>query len=380
MNRISFFIYPLLIVVIAAVSCKQPTAETAGMASVKLHVKNAEGQTLLLEDVNGSIAIPVDTAVVNNGKAAFSAAVTPGIYRLRALTKNVPQMPLLFLDGNTRLDLSLDLDDPLEYTVKGDEANALLKETLTEQSDVRQQSMALIGQIQSAADPAVRDSLNQQHIRLINGNGERVKATIEKSKAYDPNLTAFMLNLLDPNANAAYIVTQLQELQAKDPDSRLVAEMLKRFEPQQPAGGVAIGKTAPDIIQASPGGKPLALSELRGKYVLIDFWASWCRPCRYENPNVVKTYKAYKDKGFDIYSVSLDKDKGRWIKAIEEDNLVWNSHVSDLQGWSNAAARLYGVGSIPATFLIDPEGVVIARNLRGPALEQKLAEIFAANN
>jgi thiol-disulfide isomerase/thioredoxin len=120
----------------------------------------------------------------------------------------------------------------------------------------------------------------------------------------------------------------------------------------------------------------MKLSDLKGKVVLIDFWASWCGPCRKENPNVVKTYEKYKDAGFTVMSVSLDSDKAKWLEAIQKDGLVWPNHVSDLGGWQSKVARLYGVGSIPQTILLDKEGKIIASNLRGPALEAELQKIF----
>lgn len=133
---------------------------------------------------------------------------------------------------------------------------------------------------------------------------------------------------------------------------------------------------APDLKLKDVNGKELALSSLRGKVVLLDFWASWCVPCRQENPNVVKMYEKYKNKGFTVYSVSLDEQKDAWTKAIKDDNLSWPNHVSDLKGWASEGAALYNVTSIPATFLIDKEGNIIAQNLRGQELEQKLQEIL----
>ncbi len=119
----------------------------------------------------------------------------------------------------------------------------------------------------------------------------------------------------------------------------------------------------------------MSLSELKGKVVLLDFWASWCGPCRKENPNVLRIYNKYKDKGFDIMAVSLDKKKGPWLKAIEKDGLIWH-HVSDLRGWKNEVAIDYSVRSIPHTVLLDQQGRIIARNLRGASLESKLKQIF----
>ena len=142
------------------------------------------------------------------------------------------------------------------------------------------------------------------------------------------------------------------------------------------ASAILPGMDAPDIELADPDGNLRRLSDLRGKVVLIDFWASWCRPCRMENPNVVRLYNQFHNRGFEIFSVSLDKDRNAWLTAIQKDNLSWPNHVSDLRGWSSAGGRLYGISSIPSTVLVGPDGKILARNLRGRELENKLNEIF----
>jgi peroxiredoxin len=142
-----------------------------------------------------------------------------------------------------------------------------------------------------------------------------------------------------------------------------------------PASRVAIGAIAPDLEFPDPDGKMRKLSDLRGKVVLLDFWASWCGPCRRENPNVTKIYAQYHDKGFEVFSVSLDSDAASWKRAIEADKLVWPNHVSDLKKWQSQAAAIYGVRSIPSTFLLDKEGRIVQRDLRGADLERAVKQL-----
>ncbi|MFH0999825.1 MAG: TlpA disulfide reductase family protein [Bacteroidota bacterium] len=163
---------------------------------------------------------------------------------------------------------------------------------------------------------------------------------------------------------------QVQALHAQVGDMKKTIDAKRTKEEM-----LGLGAVAPNIALPSPEGDTIDLYSLRGKYVLLDFWASWCSPCRMENPNLVSVFHKYKDKGFEIFQVSLDKTHDAWVAGIKADKLEWN-HVSDLQFWNSVAARLYEVRSIPASFLLDPDGKIIATNLRGQALEMKLDEIF----
>ncbi|MBC7572441.1 MAG: redoxin domain-containing protein [Spirosoma sp.] len=200
---------------------------------------------------------------------------------------------------------------------------------------------------------------------------------VNKIKAMLPDMGAslvslFALNFIDINTDFDTYDQLAQRFQKEKPDSPNAKALIGRVARIK---GVMVGSEAPEIALSDTTGAVVPLSSLRGKYVLLDFWASWCGPCRSENPNVVRMYDKYKDKGFAIYSVSLDKDKESWVRAIRNDRLTW-THVSDLKYWQSEAAQKYGVQGIPATFLLDKDGKIIAKNLRGPALEQKLEEIL----
>lgn len=207
------------------------------------------------------------------------------------------------------------------------------------------------------------------------------------NKTTDPITGIYYLSGLQNPDDIEYIKNTLDDYKKIMPASTYVSDMQAQLKQQEDAkaqqaameaaaGKIAIGSEAPDFTQKNPQGKDVKLSDYRGKVVLLDFWASWCKPCRYENPNVVAAYNKYKDKGFTVFSVSLDKDRDAWLKAIDQDGLVWPAHVSDLQYWNNAVAKEYGITGIPAAFLIDKDGVIVAKDIRGEELEAKLKEVL----
>lgn len=244
-----------------------------------------------------------------------------------------------------------------DYRIKAQASENLSKEIFT---DAQNEVSSVVSEYQKTYE-SESQKLNQELKELLTENKE--------------DLAVMMFMDYFPKEKNKELHTEIIEaLRAKYPENQAVQERYKILT--SAAFSTSVGSMAPELAFPNPEGDILKLSDLRGKYVLIDFWASWCGPCRRENPHVVSLYNKYKDKGFDIYSVSLDRDKNGWLKAIEADKLTWPNHVSDLKYWSSEAAKIYGVNSIPATFLLDQEGRIIGKNLRGNELTNTLRNIF----
>lgn len=218
-----------------------------------------------------------------------------------------------------------------------------------------------------------------------------MKTVYARSEAIEKEMQDLSQTFIKGNTNSYVALNAFRSVMGYDIDPTTAEPAFNQFSAEMKATPLGksiqtaidgakksqIGIMAADFTQNDPSGKPIKLSDFKGKYVLVDFWASWCGPCRRENPNVVKAYNTYKDKNFTVLGVSLDRPDGKdaWVKAIQDDGLTW-THVSDLKYFDNAASKLYGVQAIPFNFLVDPTGKIVARNLREDALQEKLAELL----
>jgi peroxiredoxin len=281
----------------------------------------------------------------------------------------------LFLE-NKIITLSGSKSNPGKYKIEGSAAHKDFDEFVKEFVPLAQQMSALAGVINNTMPGPERDSLISTHTRMQ----QIVQRSIDKLVNEKPNsvVTAFVLAATYSfNENPAQLEDRYNRLQPAVKESVAGMQLANTIADSKIG---AIGSIATDFTQADTSGAPVSLSSFRGKYVLVDFWASWCGPCRMENPNVVQNYKKFSPKNFTVLGVSLDRpgQKNKWIDAIHEDSLTW-THVSDLQFWNNAAARIYKIQSIPQNYLLDPDGKIIAKNLRGEALEAKLCELLGCD-
>jgi len=230
---------------------------------------------------------------------------------------------------------------------------------------------ALSAQLQKENNPKKRETLKLEYDSVARkASNEIAKFISSKKSSY---VSPFLLFVTAQLSDDILLLEERYNILNENIRNSSIGKGLQQYIEYNKVG--ALGTPAVEFSQNNTEGKPVALSSFKGKYVLVDFWASWCRPCRIENPNVVKAFHKFRNKNFTVLGISLDQEKEAWLKAIEKDKLSW-THVSDLQYWSNSVAQLYRVSSIPQNFLIDPNGKIIAKNLSGEELQTKLCEIL----
>ncbi|MDE3236034.1 MAG: AhpC/TSA family protein [Bacteroidota bacterium] len=320
------------------------------------------------------------TLVGADGKMITKAISRKGAFTLKGQRDHADYSQLSFKGHKDPVELFIANDqvtvtgDALHLksaTVKGSVTQADFAYYNTSFNPLKEKLGAVVKKINAAPEGPKRDSLVAE-FEMTRNETVKLVGDFIKNKPSSP-VSAFVLFAVNPLFQNPLEVEADYNLLNEDAKQTMYAKLLKQMIDKSKIG--MIGTQAIDFVQNDTANKPVALSSFKGKYVLLDFWASWCRPCRMENPNVVSAYEEYKNKNFTVLSVSLDQSRENWLRAIADDGLTW-TQVSDLKYWNNEVARLYGIESIPQNFLLDPEGRIIAKNLRGGDLKLKLQELL----
>ncbi len=373
-NLLSRNILHLIVLLFILISCQNKNEKINEIKLTVNYTGDIEGGEVRLQKVSSDYSIELyKSESFNNNKIVFDISILEStLFRLDILGKESIDLIL----SNTNVNLNIDnSSSEFKYTVEGsydtDVLNNVRKIISTYKYDIRQINQKFIKASQEKNSKLVNELRYDANILKIDFE----KFLKNYLRTVDNSLAVIITSdYLDIDNNISFWDSTL----IKYRDNFSYNSYFKSFEKKvNKIKSVSIGSVAPEIILSDTTGKDVALSSLRGKYVLLDFWAGWCGPCRMENPNILKNYVKYKDKGFEIYQVSLDRSRSDWVNAIKKDNLIWYN-VSDLKYFQSEAASIYNIDRIPKGFLLDPNGVIIAKDteLRGKRLGEKLNEIF----
>lgn len=370
----------LLIGSLLVAGCSGPSGGISG------HIKGAEDAPVRISSLGPRGFVDIDT-VQADGAGHFSIpAVALGGLALDVYKVNVGEGHFFVIaDSLSSLQVEGQLPEKAglitDMEVQGDVWTSGFTEFIA--AVVLRQDTMMSAKIEASQGqtPEAQIEGKRRYDELQERQANYIRKTVRSHKTDPIGLMALEhLNLVADRPLAQQVIDSTRTLMGHSMAHRNLSQRVaKQRKPQQSARRndlIKPGMPMPDIELEDPNGKTRALSDLRGKVVLVDFWASWCGPCRRENPNVVRAWKEYKDQGFEVFSVSLDKDVKKWQRAIDQDGLIWSNHISDLRGWSSVATQRYGISSIPHAILIDKDGTVVATHLRGAQLETELQRLL----
>ncbi|MDA9262459.1 AhpC/TSA family protein [bacterium] len=373
-----------LILVITLINCGN---ETGRIVEGNIQSLSPEAnQKVYIFKLNDKSLTAVDSAVIDkNGDFKIELQDSNnGIFHFGSSMVNTLPIVINQETKNIELDIKNGQQLSLDYTVKGSEESqqmALFYKRVYGMMKFNQEISMKMKQI-SPDNFAGQEILQKESMEASQEFIKFRNQFIEDNK--DSEALIVVIDQIRPESEFDLLKTVTKNLSKTLPNSAYTNNLnqyINQIEQEKinkikMATLLEIGNEAPELDFPNPEGTNIKLSSLRGKVVLLDFWASWCKPCRMENPNVVNLYNKYKESGFDVYSFSLDTKKENWMKAIQADGLVWGNHVSDLKGWKSESVSIYGFGGIPFTVLIGRDGKIIAKNLRGAALEKALLEVL----
>lgn len=366
--------------------------------SVSGTVSNSNAKMIYLEKIPAASMQPTvadSAALGKDGKFSLTTDVGESVvYNLRLDQNKYPVASVINDVEKVKLTIQLSKENSEfaeKYEVEGSPASQQMKDFMYAFNNDLQKIFGIARQADSLQRSGATDSLLFPLMAEQKSLAAKIKSYSEEAlaKANNPALIMFELGYYQSTANSTgfgleplsneQVTTVVNDAAKKFPTHQAVAAIKATLDQQAQKEMLAnwVGKEAPDFSMPDITGKEVKLSSFRGKYVLVDFWASWCAPCRQENPNLVKAYQQFKDKNFTVLGVSLDRpgQKDKWIKAINDDKLAW-TNISDLQFWNSPVVALYGFDGIPFNVLVDPQGKVIGQALRGQMLEQKLNEVL----